>query len=203
MPVASFLSSEKNRPYRFYTDIQFVAIVVLNLLMIVLYETNLQQASTIVITYYLQSLCVGLFHFIRLLSQKSYGASKKSKYFPAFFFAIHFNGFHFVYAIFLLTMMDDIPGTVNMSLVGLSLLSVFIGSTSETLRNIKNDRKKDTPNGFLFFLPYVRIIPMHLFLILSFTSFEPTTFLYFLLLKTVADIITYFITTPKKLRTAQ
>lgn len=182
-------------------DPQFLLLLFLNGLMIVLYETNIQQASTVIITYYLQSLCVGVFHFFRLLAHRNIPNQpnrKKSALFSSFFFIFHYGGFHLAYAFFLLMLMGKIPGRVDFMWLGFSLISILASNLIETRKSIKKDKEKQTVAGFIFFIPYVRIIPIHLFIMLSFTYFEPTKFLYFLLMKTAADIITYFIFRPAK-----
>lgn len=191
-----------NKPYKLYTDIQFIALVALNLTLIILYKTNIYQASTIVITYYLQSLLIGLMQFVRLLSLKQTEGKKRTKFFTAFFFAFHFGMFHLVYFIFLISMMDEIPGRVDFSWLGISLGGFFVGTAAETIRHIMADKSEQRSEAFLFITPYLRIVPMHLFIMYAFTHFEPKKFLYFLLLKTAADIISYLLTSTRKRKTA-
>jgi len=201
MAVYNLNSPTKNSSSKPLKDPQFLLILFLNGLMIVLYETNINQASTVIFTYYLQSLLVGVFHFFRLLSHRNIPnqpSSKKGALFSSFFFLFHYGGFHLAYAFFLLMLMGKIPGYVDFIWVGFSLISILTSSLLETRRLIKKDKEKQTISGFIFFIPYVRIIPIHLFIMLSFTYFEPTKFLYFLLMKTGADIITYFIFRPTK-----
>lgn len=202
----------RKRYYRLYTDPQFIALALINGLFIFLYERNLEQASTIIFTYYLQSVLIGVFHFIRLASQNNVDpasveindrplkSANKAKWFQALFFMFHYGFFHFVYLIFLVAMLTDIPGRVDLALVGGSITALILGATAETRRHIQNDRKQPTANPFLFFLPYVRIVPMHIFIIISFTNFQPEMFLYFLLLKTAADLLGYMFTAPWRRR---
>lgn len=198
--------------YRWYTDVQLIAILVINGFFITLYQSNLQQASTIVATYYLQSVFVGIFHFIRLANLKNTNPESitvngepvrsptKAKWITALFFAFHYGFFHFVYLFFLAPMLVNVPGRVDFLLVLFTLGALIIGGITETIGHVKADRERPPVAGLLFFLPYVRIVPMHLFIMLAFTQFEPSMFLYFLLMKTGAEIITHLITAPGKKR---
>ena len=93
-------------------------------------------------------------------------------------------------------MMDEIPGTVDILVLGFSLATIIAGSVANT---IKMTYSKDGQAPSLsIFVPYLRIVPMHLFIFMAFTHFDATKFIYFLLLKTVADIITYLVTSTGK-----
>lgn len=201
MAVYNLYSSTQNNQPKPLKDPQFLLLLFLNGLMIFLYKVNIQQASTVILTYYIQSLCVGIFHFFRLLSHRNIPnqpKNTKGALFSSFFFMFHYGGFHLAYAFFLLMLMRKIPGNVDLTWLGVAFISILTAGIPETIRLIKKDKERQSVSGFIFFIPYVRIIPIHLFIMLSFTFFEPTKFLYFLLMKTGADIITYFIFRPSK-----
>lgn len=199
MPVYHINPEQKPRPYKLYTDAQFITMLVLNLLMIVLYLRNPLEASTIIITYYLQSVLIGVFYVIQLLIKKRIDGGQNRLIGPLFF-TFHFGMFHFVYFIFLITMMDEIPGIVDFSVLGFSLATIIAGSVTNTIKMVYN--KDGQAPSLSIFVPYLRIVPMHLFIFMAFTRFDATKFIYFLLLKTAADIITYLVTSTGKRQTS-
>jgi hypothetical protein len=175
-------------------DPAFVSLLAINLVMVYLYDTNIAQASNIVFIYYLQSVLIGITHVVKIAAgKKEPGLTHKSKWRSALFFALHYVFFHFVYLIFLVPMLMHIPGRVNILMVGSTVFAFLLGSVFETTQFLNTRNKKPIPQALLFFGPYLRIIPMHIFIILAFTQFEPKKFLYFLLLKTVTDVAGYWL----------
>lgn len=195
-------------------DPVFTSLLLSNVLLLALFYTDSTKASTIIITYYLQSVLIGFFHVIRMASLKSFDPSnfkvngrplqntRKAKWGSVAFFTLHFGLFHFVYFIFLVTMMDEIPGRVDFLLLLGTLVAIVIGLIVETRDAIAYDRAKPPLMANLFFYPYLRVVPMHIFIVLGFTNFKIETFFYFLLLKTATDIAGYFIFS-RKLKQAQ
>lgn len=187
------------------TDPVFVSLLASNVLLIALFYTDNTKASTIIITYYFQSVLIGFFHVIRMGSLKNFDPSNfkvngkplqntsKAKWGSVIFFILHFGMFHFMYLIFLAVMMSDIPGRVDFLLLLGTLVAIIIGLIVETREAIHYDRAKPPLMATLFFSPYLRVVPMHIFIVLGFTNFKIETFIYFLLLKTATDVLGYFI----------
>ncbi|HYG15308.1 MAG TPA: DUF6498-containing protein [Bacteroidia bacterium] len=179
-----------NRKSRFVTvlkDPAFISLLVINGMLMVLYRRDIDNASTILFTYYLQSVIIGILHFIRLLKLKGSGWP------VAGFFAIHYGLFHFVYLIFLGPMLTEIPGNVEMPLLGASVIGFLGGGIAELIEKRARDQKIPPVPGLLFFQPYLRIVPVHLFIMSAFLDFAPEKFLFFLVLKTGADLLTYIL----------
>jgi len=86
-----------------------------NLLTIYLAVSQDWSLITIMWVYWFQSVTIGFFNFIRILTLKDFStdgfkvnnrsveATKKTKISTAIFFAFHYGFFHFVYAIFLVS----------------------------------------------------------------------------------------------------
>jgi hypothetical protein len=77
---------------------------------------------------------------------------------------------------------------------------------------LRQDREEHPAANSIFFIPYLRIIPMHLFIILGFGQLEskdaPFSFLagvgsfgIFLILKTFSDVLLYILTNKTWKRT--
>jgi len=112
--------------------------------------------------------------------------------FMAFFFLAHYGFFHFVYLIFLLTntFTGFIGGSIarsDVTSIGASSLLFFLHHGFSYLYNRTRD-DTSTDRGALFFYPYARIIPMHLTIIFG-ALIQSATLPFFLILKTVADVI--------------
>jgi Family of unknown function (DUF6498) len=171
-----------------------------NLYCIWYYEKNPGAFATIIWIYWFQSIIIGLFNFIELLTVKNYVSddlklndepvTSKNKGCTAWFFLFHYSAFHLAYGVFLL---------VSQSILAVSKMIFLIGIATFFLESILNFRRQKEMEktvavniGTLFFLPYLRIIPMHLMILLpAFLGWKPS--LLFLVLKTGADIISYFL----------
>lgn len=133
------------------------------------------------------------------------------------FFVVHYGLFHLVYAIFLTTFsaapyaqgvvpsFDDATGTFGRDLLGrisvgewpfiaLAGLSFAWSHAASHRMHVEHDLRGKPNLGALMFVPYVRIVPMHLTIILG-TVLGGGLFgmLLFASLKTVADVAMHYI----------
>lgn len=95
-------------------DLSIVSLVIVNLVTIALALSQGWNILTLLWVYWLQSIIIGFFNFIRILSLKEFSTknikinkkkvkpTEKNKLFIALFFAFHYGFFHFIYAVFLL-----------------------------------------------------------------------------------------------------
>ena len=161
---------------------------------------NLQ---TIMWIYWSQSVSIGLFNFIRIFQLKDFCTKnlrinnrpakpdQATKQFIAFFFLIHYGGFHFVYLIFIIsgTFSNQYGASLNYSdviyIIQGSLL-FFLNHLFSYFHHQPKDTKKQNI-GTLMFYPYARILPMHLTLVIA--PVIDTPLVLFLGLKTAADLI--------------
>jgi hypothetical protein len=165
------------------------------------YFANYQDGfATVIWIYWIQSVIIGIFNFLDILTIKNYDKNEfrmnskpgttDSKGCTAWFFLLHYGAFHFAYFFFLAF---KYLGQANGRMVMLGTAAFFIESIISFRRKKEIEAQKKFNLGTLFFLPYLRIIPMHLTIIFpAFMNWKPSIF--FLLLKTLADVILYFVT---------
>jgi ribosomal protein S27AE len=160
----------------------------------------------LMLVYWAQSVIIGISFFIRILSLQNFSTEgmkinhqpvaeePASKWKVALFFLFHYGFFHFVYFMFIVVDPAS-AGSAPMfsSTAGLWLCAgVFALNHAFSLRhNIEEDRLGKPNLGTLMMLPYARIIPMHLTILLGGTFFGGTRPLLamFIVLKTIADVI--------------
>lgn len=155
--------------------------------------------ATVVWIYWWQSIIIGFFNFVDLLTIKNYDPSNfqvngqpltaKNKGCLPWFFAVHFGFFHLGYAIFLAIQFGgkNVDGTFL--LIGIA--AFLMESLSAFLRRKRAEKNYKFNMGSLFFLPYLRVVPMHLMIMApAFTGLQPSVV--FLVLKMIADVLAYF-----------
>lgn len=179
------------------SDQEFWLILVFNVAIVILYLDDRATASSIVFLYYLQSLFIGLQYFVRMLvngydgQQVGFG----KKYGAAFFFLFHYGFFHVVYFVFLISILVDLPGSVDFQMVRYLFLAILGNTIFSTISDIKRDRSGVRSIG-VFFQPYLRIVPMHIFIILGFNlegNQWDNVFILFIGLKLIADLVAHII----------
>lgn len=177
--------------------------------------------SSVIWMYYFQSVFIGIQYFLRLLfigwrkknipvnpdSDKE-TKDKKSGYSTvgmALFFAFHYGMFHFVYLIFLIGMSSKLPGEVDTRLILYFFAGLLLNLIFSLISDVRKDKKLNTGGGSLFFVPYLRVVPMHLFIIFGFNTaltekpggnfFSSVTgvFIFFIILKTLSDLIMHVV----------
>ena len=154
---------------------------------------------TVVWIYWLQSIIIGFFNFIDLLTIKNYDTASfkvnnqplndKNKGCLPWFFLVHFGIFHFVYMVFIAVQLGfGVDG--GFLLIGVA--AFLLESLSSFIRQKNAEQQMKFNIGTIFFLPYLRVIPMHLMIMGSvFLSVQPS--LIFLVLKTIADILSFML----------
>ena len=148
----------------------------------------------------MQSIIIGLFNFLDLLTIRNYGAesfklndapvTEKNKGCTAWFFLVHYGFFHLGYCIFLL--IDFGVTTVDKNVLMIGVAAFLFESLLGFIRQKQLEREVEFNIGSMFFMPYLRIIPMHLMILIpKFTGIKPS--LIFLVLKMIADILSYML----------
>lgn len=188
---------------KIFTDPAFYALVFLNIYFIYEYKDDPKKYNTIIWIFWCQSVLIGIFNFLDLLTTKSVDAKNftmndqpvdpvKSRGCYSFFFLFHYELFHVVYLIFLVVELG--ATTIDVSFLKYGLVAITVNMIIDFVRH-KQQYKDHPPNlGTMFFLPYLRIIPMHLMILMpSFLNIKPS--LVFLILKAFFDVVGYLIIT--------
>lgn len=194
-------------------DYSGIGILVSNILVIIYAMIDDWDLSSMMLIYWMQSVFIGFFHFFRILLLKNFSTegftsngapvpeSAKGKWSTALFFAVHFGFFHFVYLFFVLGMSpegaaDDIPapteGGIPWTLI--SVVGFFLGHAYSFYQNVRADLKSRPNLGTMMFLPYARVIPMHLTIIFgTMIGGGRVAMLLFSILKTGADYLMHIV----------
>ena len=175
-------------------DSSLYFLIATNIIIIILAVIKKFDFPTILFVYWCQSVIIGFFNFIRILSLKNFTeekvptkAARGYAIFSAFFFLIHFWGFHLVYLIFLLSIAK--PNFTFISTIILSAGLLFINHLFSFIKNFKHDTEKKQDIGKVMSFPYARILPMHLTIMFGLFLVGNKGIIFFLILKTIADVI--------------
>ena len=152
---------------------------------------------TVVWIYWLQSIIIGFFNFIDLLTIKNYDTgqvtinekplTQNNKGCVPWFFLVHFGMFHFVYMIFI-GVLFGLGVDAPFLLIGTAVF--LMESLSAFIRRKQDEQQLRFNIGTMFTLPYLRVVPMHLMILAPvFLGIKPSVV--FLVLKTIADVLTY------------
>jgi hypothetical protein len=164
------------------------------------YENHPNAFVTVVWIYWFQSITIGVFNFLDLLTIKNYETgsfklnnnpvSAENKGCVSWFFLFHYGFFHIGYAVFLIAGLGITSVNKRVLLIGIGVF--FLESIMNFMRQKKIEQTVKLYLGYIFFLPYLRIIPMHLMILLpAFFGWKPSTL--FLVLKMGADIVSFFL----------
>ncbi len=134
----------------------------------------------VMLVYLAQTLIIGIVNIIRISSLQDVPTRERK----ALIFALHFGVFLATYTIYLI---PDI--TIQLlKITAIPSLVFFINHIFSYFYNKEQDSKKQNV-GVLMFLPYVRILPMHV--VLLFAQTTGGLVIIFLLLKTAVDVATH------------
>lgn len=154
----------------------------------------------LMLVYWMQSVVIGIASFVRMLCLKRFDSTglkmgnrpvrpgMAGKLFLAGFFLFHYGFFHAGYLAFLTG--GAIPGgDEEGSALGYALCAVgfVLNHGYSLLRNLASDARGRPKLGLLMTLPYARILPMHLTIILGSVLGGGAIYL-FALLKVGADL---------------
>jgi hypothetical protein len=185
---------------RLYTDPSFILLLAINIYCIIYYHQNPSGFASIVWLYWFQSVLIGVFNFADMITVRnpdndiidSNTGKKTSKGCASFFFLVHYQGFHFGYAIFILTM---IRGKVDGLFLLLGIAAFAVNQIVQFVRHKRDEKQRSVSLSTMMFLPYLRIVPMHLMILGPvFLHWQASDI--FLILKTVADCLMFMIASP-------
>ena len=171
------------------------SLLAVNLGVIVFAVKDNWSLPTILASYLLQSIIIGIFQAIKManlevfstdglkINNRAVEPTPATQMTVVIFFLLHYGGFHAAYAAFILS--EGRPYWQDVLLSG----AAFFGNHLFSYVMNRNSAGKRIPNiGNMMFFPYVRIIPMYLFIVLgAFAMGSAGALVFFLILKTLAD----------------
>ena len=183
---------------KYLSNPYFLLLLAGNIYCIWYFKNHANGFVTVLWIYWIQSVIIGFFNFIDLLTIKNYNPgdaklngqpiTEKNKGCLPWFFLFHYGLFHFVYGIFLLVKFNI--DKVDKSFLLIGVAAFLAESLAGFIRRKTAEQEMKFNIGSLFFLPYVRIIPMHLVILVpAFLGVQPSVI--FLILKTIADIFSF------------
>jgi hypothetical protein len=174
-------------------------LLAINIYCIYYYHQNPSGFATIVWLYWFQSVLIGLFNFADMITLRNPetdftddAGKKTSKGCISFFFLFHYQFFHIGYAIFILIM---IKGKVDRMFLLIGVAGFLFNLILQFIQHKRKEKEYSVNISTMMFLPYLRIVPMHL-MILGPAFFHWGQSDIFLILKTVADCLMFVIASP-------
>lgn len=179
------------------------SLILMNVFIIMYYYEYPGGFKTYLWIFWLQSVVLGLFNFMHLLtlgksatgnmSFNNKQVKQGSMGCVSFFFLFHYEFFHLVYAIFLVSSFNAM-GKLDFSLFKYAALAIFANQIIWFVQ--AKFRQKEHPISIdkVFFLPYLRIIPMHLVILIP-AFIHVSSIALFLVLKTIMDVAMQVVTT--------
>jgi hypothetical protein len=156
--------------------------------------------------YWFQSVIIGIYARRRMLALKRFsteglkmnnqevGPTPDTQRRMAVFFVIHYGFFHFGYAVFLMVLarfrLADLPW------IALAVVGFVLSHERSFKENLTRDLAGCPNIGTLMFLPYARVLPMHLVIIAGAGFIGGTSKLVliaFAVLKTGADLLMHHV----------
>lgn len=183
-------------------NLSIISLLFSNIIIIILAIAQQWEVSTVLWVYWMQSIIIGFFQFLRILSLKKFSTENfkinnkpvpptiQTKIFTAFFFLFHYGFFHFIYSIFLFNFFTN--NSLDLGFIFMGGLIFFINHAFSFYQHRIIDEQKTQNIGTLMFSPYARIIPMHLIIIFG-AILGQSTLIIFLLLKTLLDLICHIV----------
>jgi len=163
------------------TDPEFWFVLVFNFLIAIGYNNGIISQDTVIWIYFIQSVFIGLSNTIRMACLKTFTSdnfrinneevnpTSNTKWSSAIFFTIHYGIFHLVYFIMLAVMSVGNGSKLDFRLVLINMMIIAGNTLISTWSNVLKDREEPPSIGSMFFTPYLRVFPMHLFLMAGMT----------------------------------
>jgi hypothetical protein len=183
--------------------VSFYLLFLANLAVMIILGHKDLYFQTLFFIFWCQSTIIGIFFLIKILKSKhlstEYFKTKqiptdepsKTSLYTAIFFLFHYELFHLAYLLFIIGKFNLNPEFffVTFFAIGLFLL-VHLYSF---FKNFKADTEREQSVGRAMFFPYARILPMHAIIILGFFILNTKRIIFFVFLKTIADLIMHYI----------
>jgi hypothetical protein len=182
-------------------DRSLFALIAANLLaLLIAWQTHIGLRE-LMLVYWTQSVIIGICSAIRILSLERFSTENlefndqpleevpASKWKVVGFFVLHYGFFHILYLMFLFIDRGQESGGSELGYL-LCALVFAVNHGYSLAQNVRRDALGRPNLGTLMFLPYARVVPMHITIMAAGGMFGvPHAFALFGLLKIVADAI--------------
>lgn len=187
-----------------FRDRSLWSLLVINVIVLGAGLVQAWPLADMMLIYWCQSVVIGFSYFVRILALDEFctedfkvndqpvEATPATKYQTAFFFLVHFGFFNAGHLTFLVQSFD---ASLHAGVIGCAL--GFAANHLYSLAyNVRVDRRRKPNIGNLMFMPYLRIFPMHITLIIGGALMQDSpgglglalATLLFVSLKTAADV---------------
>lgn len=208
MSTFSFrLPERKNTLKELSKDRSARVLLITNIVIIIIAIVEKWRPEIMMLIYWGQGAIIGWFNFWRILKLKNFSTrgfkinnrnvepTPKTKIKTGFFFLLHYGIFNLAY----LGLIAGFASQYDISTrdyhgILLCVIIFFANHWYSHRYNLKQDLKSRPNIGTMMLIPYVRIIPMQLTILAAGLWTKDSslmTLVIFLLLKTVADLITH------------
>ena len=191
---------------RIFSDRSLTLLLLSNLLTLVLAVVQEWDVRVLMWIYWAQSVIIGYFNVHRILALENFTTSgfmindkpvkrtAAGKRQTALLFAMHYGIFHLGYMVFLVTLSGVQSGFPLFSML-VCILAFYLNHRFSYHYNRERDLAGIPNIGNLMAYPYVRIVPMHLMIVIgsNFLGHNSIALVFFLLLKTAADVAMHVI----------
>ncbi len=209
---------------KIFTDPAFWILLGINGYLVYHYYHYPEIFKTLIWLYWSQSVMIGLFSFIDILTtpQRFYGSfltkqisitgaldglvdgsplpdenkppAKRSNFSLARGFLVPYIILHLIYLVFIASMKSK--DVFRLDLYSYFLLAFLLGQIISFIQHKINQRKTHNDDGGMYALPYLRVFPMHITIVIG-AFLHAGNMLVFLILKSITDVIMYIATKPK------
>jgi len=180
-----------------------LVLIAFNLYFIWYYQQHHEGFKTLLLIYWFQSVMIGFSTFLQLLTLPVEKAlevtidngggtlpATQSRGCSALFFLVHYGGFHLAYLVAILVKSG---GSIDINFFKISIGIIFIAELMDFIKKFRAAKMGELNTGFIFLLPYFRLLPIHLMIVgASFSGFSDVSI--FLVLKMVADVAMHLLT---------
>jgi hypothetical protein len=190
------------------TDKSLLVLLAANLVALAIAYASKMSLRELMLVYWIQSVVIGVASVIRIarlerfdtadlrINDRQVAETPATKRQVAAFFAVHYGFFHLIYFVFIAAGPARADaGRLAPLYVYAVLALIFAANHGYSLaHNLRRDARGRPNIGTLMFLPYARIVPMHLTIIFG-GLLAGSTFAFFLfgLLKTAADAVMHVV----------
>jgi hypothetical protein len=184
-------------------DHSLLALIASNLFALLIAFFSGMKLRDLLVVYAMQGLIIGVMHAIRILSLTRFQAENfrmgdrpmretmGDKLKVAVFLLLHYGGFHVVALGLLLH--GKPPGGSALGYLACGLVFALNHAYS-MLHNVRNDARGRPSIAVMMFLPYARVLPMHVTVVIGAGAYHtPGLFLTFAGLKILADAVMHVV----------